>query len=253
VSWARTLCLLVLLALAAEARAGDDPLGTFRQANEAYRAKDFGKALSLYRSLSERVRNPAVLYNWGNSAYKAGRLGEAILALERAHRLAPRDGDVRVNLGFLRTRVKDTIVEDDQDFVTRLLFGLLDRFSSNELAAASAVLLWVAVLIAVLAILNRRPERVAVFRLALFGALGLLLLALAPCLCKLYLEEARHEAIVLAREIAVLSGPATDEIKRFTLHEGAKVRILREWDRWVQISLVNGENGWALAEQVGRI
>jgi tetratricopeptide (TPR) repeat protein len=247
------LAMVVVAVLGGPLVAFDDPIATFKQANEAYRAKEFDRAASLYRSLAERVRSPDIFYNWGNAAYKAGRLGEAILALEKAHRLSPRDRDVKSNLAFLRTRVTDSIREEEGDFVTRFFFYLIDHLSLNELAAASSILLWISVLIAMLMIVNRNPGRSGAIRAALVLAMVLMAIALVPGLVKLYLEEAHREAVVLVREIDVLSGPAPDELKRFSLHEGTKVRILKEWDRWVQISLPNGENGWALAERIGAL
>lgn len=234
--------------------AGDSsPDVAFKQATEAYRAKEYSKALNLYRGLAEKIRNPVLFYNWGNSAFKQGHLGEAILAMEKAHRISPRDADVRANLAFMRARVKDSMPEDDTDIVTRILVSLLGRMALNELLTLSSFSLWLCVLSLCGLLVIRRPNVQNFFKVSLFGGLTLLIVALGPGLIKYYLEEVRQSAIILAKEVQVLSGPASDEIKRFSLHEGTRVRVLKEWDKWVQISLPNGENGWTLGENIGRI
>ncbi|MBI4860380.1 MAG: tetratricopeptide repeat protein [Candidatus Riflebacteria bacterium] len=240
--------------LVAAAESGDQgPLTAFARANEAYRSRDYVKALTLYRSVDSKLRNPVVLYNRGNAAFKAGRLGEAILALEKAHRLAPRDPDIRVNLSYVKAQVRDSIPEEDLDLVTRLLSGIIGRFSLNELAAASSILFWVSMLLACALVLVRAPAPGYWLRCALaFFAVALVLVA-GLFAIKFYLDEWHRNGVILAAEVQVMSGPGQDEIKRFTLHEGTQVRLVKEWDRWVQIGLPNGETGWTLSEHVGQI
>jgi hypothetical protein len=52
------------------------------------------------------------------------------------------------------------------------------------------------------------------------------------------------EAVVLAGDVAVRSAPESDATKLFTLHEGAKMRILRHISGWSEILLVDGKKGW---------
>lgn len=245
----RAILLAALLACAAQAA----PVAEFAAGHEAYRAKDYGKALEKYRAVAAQVRNPVVHYDLACAAFKAGRLGEAILHFEKAHRLAPRDGDIQNNLSFARARVKDAVPEDDGDFVTRLVWGALDRVSMNEIAGLATVLWWLALLAAAALVLARDPARRRALKPVVAAAFVVVACAAVVFAFKYHAEEMTPRAIVLQRELPVLSGPTNDEVKRFTLHEGTKVQVLKRWDRWVHVALPSGENGWAAADGLGVI
>lgn len=226
---------------------------TFAQAHDAYRAKDYPKALELYRQVAATTKNAVVHYDLGCAAFKAGNVGEAIWNFEKARRLAPRDPDVQTNLEYARARIKDSAPEEEADLLTRLVWGPLDRVSLNEVATSISIAWWLAMAAVLASLLARDAKRRAALRLPLIG-FGLLVVFLAiPFALKYHAEEMSQHAIVLAREVPVLSGPATDEIKRFVLHEGTKVRVMGRWDKWIHLALPNGENGWALAETLGTI
>ena len=70
--------LLACLLLAGPVMAGSDG-ELWQEANDAYRRKDYGTAVSLYEKL---IANEAVsadlYYNMGNACYRLNRLGEAL-------------------------------------------------------------------------------------------------------------------------------------------------------------------------------
>ena len=74
---------------------------TFADAAKAYDENRLPEAIAGWQALADEGQAlPEVLFNLGNAYYRHGDLGEAILAYRRAQRLAPRDPDVRANLGF---------------------------------------------------------------------------------------------------------------------------------------------------------
>jgi Flp pilus assembly protein TadD len=74
---------------------------TFVEASKAYDENRLPEAIQGWSRLVEEGQNlPAVLFNLGNATYRNGNLGEAILAYRHAQTLAPRDPDIRANLGF---------------------------------------------------------------------------------------------------------------------------------------------------------
>lgn len=247
--WAVALVLALVNPLAAAA-----PLATtFAQAHDAYRAKDYPKALELYRQVSASVKNAVVHYDLGCAAFKAGNVGEAIWNFEKARRLSPRDADVLTNLEYARARIKDSAPEEEADLLTRIVWGPLDRVSLNELATVTSIAWWLAMAALLASLVTREPARRAALRLPLAALLIAVVFLAIPFALKYHAEEMTQHAIVLAREVSVLSGPATDEIKRFVLHEGTKVRVMGRWDKWIHLALPNGENGWVLAEALGTI
>jgi hypothetical protein len=254
IGMALTGAALIATAAGARLQAAAVPSSTFAQAHEAYRTKDYAKALELYRQVAATVDNAVVHYDLGCAAYKTDHVGEAILHFEKARRFAPRDPDVNANLEFARGRVKDAMPEEEPDLLTRLVWGPLDRLSLNELATAASIAWWLTMACVLALMVTRDAERRARWHWPLAICAALTLALAVPFALKYHAEEMTDWGIVQAREVNVLSGPGTEEVKRFVLHEGAKVRMLARWgEKWVHIALPNGENGWALAEQIGEI
>ncbi len=82
--------------------AGNEQL-LFQQGNEAYSRGDYEQAITRYEELTAASGfSPAVLYNLASSYAQAGKIGRAILNLERAQRLAPSDSDITGNLELIR-------------------------------------------------------------------------------------------------------------------------------------------------------
>lgn len=57
--------------------------------------------------IQQQGASAKLYYNLGNSYYRLGEMGNAILAYERALRLDPSDDDVRNNLAFVNARITD--------------------------------------------------------------------------------------------------------------------------------------------------
>ena len=76
---------------------------TWGEANEAFAAGGYAKALPLYQNVIDHEGpNAARLFNLGNTYAKLNQTGPALLCLERAALLAPRDPDIQANLKLTR-------------------------------------------------------------------------------------------------------------------------------------------------------
>ncbi|MCA1784850.1 MAG: BatD family protein, partial [Desulfobacteraceae bacterium] len=85
-----------------------DTTPRFIDAVNKYQAGAFAAAAKSFEAIAESgIRNGHLFYNIGNAWFKAGETGHAILWYERANRLIPRDPDLRFNLAYARTLVKD--------------------------------------------------------------------------------------------------------------------------------------------------
>ena len=102
---AATLLLAAFTAsLRAEASKPDD---RFRKANAAYTSGDFAEAAGELRELvSEGKFSGAALHNLGNSEWKVGRPGHAVLAWERARSVNPFNQNTEANLRFARNKAR---------------------------------------------------------------------------------------------------------------------------------------------------
>ena len=69
-------------------------------ANQLYTAGHYAEAIQLYEGQVARgVQDSALFFNLGNAYFQQGDLGRAVLNLERAAQLNPRDADIQINLG----------------------------------------------------------------------------------------------------------------------------------------------------------
>lgn len=85
-----------------------DTAGVFVDAVRAYKTGDYAAAAAQFESIAEtRVDNPDLFYNTGNAYLKSKDLGRAILWYERARKLTPSDPDLRFNLAYAQSLLKD--------------------------------------------------------------------------------------------------------------------------------------------------
>ena len=64
------------------------------EADSAYNAKNYDKAIEIYKSVAENEGTSApLLFNLGNAYYQNGEYGHAMLHWLRARRLSPRNED----------------------------------------------------------------------------------------------------------------------------------------------------------------
>src|ERR1017187_2059370 len=82
-----------------------DAINDFNAANRLYAEGKYSDAANRYGIILQSGGvSPALLFNAGNAEFKSGHLGKAIAAYRRAELLAPRDSEIRANLGFVRNQ-----------------------------------------------------------------------------------------------------------------------------------------------------
>ena len=103
-------------------------------AENSFKKGNFLKTIEMYESLIqiEEVEDPYVYYNLSNAYYRAGNIGKAILNIEKASKLAPRDKDIKENMQFLHAEAGQEREQNIQDI-------LLKHFSLNEITIASSI------------------------------------------------------------------------------------------------------------------
>src|SRR4029453_11490487 len=101
---APAVCVLALVLLAVSARAAEEtPQALFFRGNALYADGRYADAAAAYEQLfAGGVASANAYFNLGNAYLKEGEVGRAVLAYERAARLAPGDPVLRANLAFAR-------------------------------------------------------------------------------------------------------------------------------------------------------
>jgi tetratricopeptide (TPR) repeat protein len=248
--------------------------GIFARGNSLYEGGDYEGAIEQYSSLvAKGVRRPDLYYNLANSYYKTGDLGHAVLYYERARRLAPRDGDVRENLELVRAQLRDKQFVREEN---RLVSGLAwphHNLNADEMRLAASLCYIALCLLGIVLVLRETRWVSAVYRLLSYASLGRLaglsktqdLIAAVTVAALLFLstgisahqktrsEKDRKTAVVLAEEVAVMSGPTDDATLQFKIHQGTLVAVSDQRGAWMRIALPGGLSGWVSVSSTERV
>jgi tetratricopeptide (TPR) repeat protein len=230
------------------------PADLFQKAEALYQEERYAEAADIYESIrANGVEDGVLYYNLGNAYFKSGRLGFAILSYERALKRMPGDEDVRANLAFARTLVSRGLEPPPLPLAIGWAVDLYQRAGRGFLAKTLSLAFLVGGAAATLLLLDRWPayRTVALSALAASGAVALL--AGAALVSKVRAESTRVEAVVVTENAYVRSGPLESSPRLAEVHEGLKLRILGERERFFQVSLANGLTGWLPRAQVERI
>ena len=227
---------------------------TFRHAGLEYEAGRYARAAELYQSLLDRgFDDIRVHYNLGNSRFKAGELGRAILAWERVLARNPHDSDARENLEYATLLTVDKVGPEEDTFPETVARAARRGFGPDRAMAVFLASLLASSCLALPAwgMARGRGRRIltacagAAFAAALLAGLAGLAHVVAP--------GGHEHAVILASSVDGLSAPATDGTVLFTVHEGLKVEVRAGRPGWIQIALPNGLVGWIEESRAERI
>lgn len=225
----------------------------FEQGVAAYREGRFAEAETAWRALADAgVNDPRVEYNLGNAAYRQERLGEAIWRWERARRLAPDDRDVATNLALARSQTRDRVEEDRDEGPLGALRRLQDRVGVDGQFAILVAAVWAIGGFVVWGASRARGFTPASgWTLAGLGfAAGIVALSFWTTSARL---DGTPRAVVLRPVLEVVAGPGNNQPTVFTVHEGTILEVEGERERWVEVGLPDGLQGWVPADAIGRL
>jgi tetratricopeptide (TPR) repeat protein len=242
-----TLAFIAILNNVGRAAASDPKIlpSVFARANSSYESGDFASAEKLYRQILDAgVENGAVFYNLGNTCFKQKKIGAAIYYWEKARMMLPHDADIRSNLELANLYVVDQIEKRPEPLPIRWLRISAGFFTPDQESWLLLGLFLAANLLMAVFILARRPS-VALKALLSAGLAGALALMCAASLAwKIYDSRHTTRGVVVAEKIEIRSGPGTENVTVFTIHEGIILRVHSQVSGWYQVSLSNGWSGW---------
>lgn len=222
-----------------------NPEAIFLDANKAYQKGDFNQAAELYQQLyNAGYLNGNLFYNLGNSYFKLGVKGRAVLFYERAQRLIPGDADLNANLSHALTGVQEGVPDWKQEFM-RFLTGMA---TVEQLAVVSSV--WFFILISFVIIWIIRPaflkdiiEGQKKWWIGIVIGCGIIFLGCFSLGALTYWEQGREHAIAIKAD-EVRFEPSPTATLYYHLAEGSRVLILEEKENWVKIRRIDGKRGW---------
>lgn len=224
----------------------------YNTAGTLYREGHFHEALALYDSLiTQEIKDPDLLYNASNAAYRTGSLGRAILYLERSLNLAPSDRDARDNLAFLNNQKQDKDMVHSNVIIS-FISQRYNALNVNDIALLSGISFTLALICWTLFLFVQRWKRMLSIIIAGLACF-VFLISTSILIEKIYYNATVVEAVITSGEANAYSGPGKENTHIFTLHEGTKVVIERSQDSWNLIRLQSGAGGWIKADSMERI
>lgn len=238
--------IIIVSLFVSKAVLADHNQHVFEQANELYQQEKFDAAIVKYLEIINNGYESWQLYfNMGNTYYRTGQFGKAILYFERAYRLNPKNEDIVFNLNLANTKVVDNIK-------TPPLSELLDEVK-NVLSKSALMWLTIGTYLGLMAVITmkmfvtkRKFQRL--LRIILIPIFIVLLLATSILILRVKEDTSVKYAIVMADKVDVLGEPSENGTELFSLHEGAKFKIEEYSGAWAKIRLADGNVGWLLKD-----
>ena len=254
ISAATLLAAGLLLPAAASARPDlGAATAAFRAGNAAYDQNHFEEAAAAYqKAVNAGADDARLFYNQGNALFRLGRMGGAILAYERARKLAPADPDIDYNLRFARTRIVDKVETPADNALTRVLWNLHAGYSLRAGVWIAFALFAAGCLALALGFLLRARARLAAFSAGLLALCGLAVFS--PSLgFRIHRQETVGRAVVLEPVAELYSGPGESHELLFKAHEGTTFDVVEKRGDWLSVKLPDGRGGFVLARKTGGV
>ena len=225
-----------------------------KQGNNYYQQKNYEKAISVYQQLAdEGYEGVSLFYNLGNSYYRDGKLGYAILNYEKALRISPNDDDVQHNLAIANAKTVDKIDTLPKFFLFQWWESLLALFTVTGWTYLSFIF-YILILISIGIYFFTKNSKVQ--RYSFFGGLVFsitLIISAILLIVNLNRELNIKQGIIIKQVISVKLSPDPNSNDAFVIHEGLKVQLEDKVDDWVKIRLHDGKIGWLPKEDVATI
>lgn len=252
--------LTILLFLPFNAKA----LTVIQQADSAYNAQNYKLALSLYNKvLDTRGGSSQLYYNIGNSHYRLGNIGKAILNYERAHKLNPSNADVKANLEFVNSQIKG-LPEDGSSFLSNIHKNIVSSLAPDSWSETAIIFFFIVLGCVSLYLFSIQTT---LRKLGFFGAIIVFFLFVYSFIIAWQVADSYDDhdvAIVVTNNAVMSSNPGTaknKEEKTILIPEGSKVEIIDSLATpsdpvttlWYNVALNNNTHAWIAATDVEQI
>ncbi|MCX5713646.1 MAG: SH3 domain-containing protein [Candidatus Omnitrophica bacterium] len=213
----------------------------FSEGNSLYRHNQYDAALSEYgKILHSGLESGNLYYNVGNSYFKKGELGLAVLNYERARFLIPGDSDLRSNYDYARSQLNLSSDALPGNWFSRNLDKVFSNMNMNTLMLTlSLFYLFILIELALRVFLG---SRLKFYKTAL--AVLVLILFLSGFAFYRRIEFFHKGAVVTVKEIEAKFEPLDKATTYFTLPEGSKVIVVDSSGDWLKVKRQDNKVGW---------
>ena len=244
-------CFMILSAAAvnAESEREGDPKYLFYKANTFYEEGKYDEAISEYsKLLSQGMESGSLYYNLGNSYFKRGEPGRAVLNYERSKRLIPRDSDLKSNHRFALSRTKSNVSETSRPWFKKAAV-VFDTLTINEITMLLSSIFVVTILFFVVRLYIYISQRISL----LFVSLSVIVFVIVAFSLFNRISMLDKEAVVVSGSTEVRFEPFENATTHFTLYEGMKIEIVQSRKEWMKVRRSDGKIGWIKRQAAEKI
>lgn len=219
----------------------------FKQANQFYEQAEFMKAAKTYLQLvTAGYESGNLYYNLGNTYFKMGQKGRAILYYGKAQRLIPYDTALKTNLAIALTGVDEGEINWNHEFSRSLTFlAPLDWLAIGSSLSFFLVILWVFFLILLpTKIKDHKTGKIKLWYRSTLIFSSFLLVLFISLTTLTYLDRIQAQAVAIKNGAVVLSKPDSEGTVYYHLTEGTRVLLNETKGKWCLIKRQDGKRGW---------
>lgn len=240
---ANIVVLFLLLGLAVNH--AQDLENLMKSGNEFYQNKQYEEAIESYESiLKQGYLSSELYYNLGNTYFKVGKIGRAILFYEKSLKIQPNNEDAAHNLKIANARTVDKIQNIPDLFFIKWWNIILSTFTSTGWQIIIFIFyIMLLICIAIYFLVHNLQFQKYAF---IFGTLNIIALIFSVVLffASLERESSTDYAILQQSTITAKISPDSQSDDAFVIHEGIKFKIEDQVNNWVKIRLSDGKVGW---------
>jgi len=219
----------------------------FEQANKFFENKEYNEAIKLYESiLSNGIESASIYYNLGNSYFKKGDLGQAVLNYQRAKRLNPTDEDLIHNIEFTHQFTQVQMEGVQLNPINTFMESIVGSYQLNTLAWGSSLIFIVFCLLLILRF--GLGIRNSLLRISTTVFLIVFVIISGLTTFKYRNDYISRRAVIIAEDSSVLNGPVANSDVEFHGAPGLIVEILNESGDYYNVLFENKRRGWIQKE-----
>lgn len=217
----------------------------FESANRDYKLGNYEHSAAEFEKLIHLgYEGTSLYYNLGNSYYRLGKIGKAILNYEKALKLSPGDEDVIHNLAFVNLKTTDKIELLPKFFLFQWWENLLTLFTLSGWSYLALIIFLLILLCTVVYFFTKRIEiQKTSFITGLILSFSLFFI-ISILIVNLNRELNWKYGIVMRTSLNAKISPDDQSKDSFIIHEGVKVKIEDQLENWYKIKLEDGKVGW---------
>ncbi len=222
----------------------------FNRGNQLYEDGKYTEALESFQAAEKLGSHWKLFYNMGNCFYKLGRFVDAKIYYLRAERLKPFDISILKNIEIVDKKFSDRVVEEEPDFLARVIKKIETTISMNILSVALLLGVFALNLFFFL-LLKKGKSRGLLYGLSFSLVIAILLFSYH--VYRVNKQNLRDTAVIVQQEAILRSGPGETNTILFRVKPGLKVKIIDKNRGWLQVSASKEIAGWIKEKAVEKI